>query len=280
MGGNVLQEQVRSTPVIAAFFAMTFAWSWGLGFAAARVRADVPVMSTALTIAAGFGPSLAALAVVAHFSQGNGLRDWLARCLDWRAGWRWFVFAFLFPPSVMLTAQAIHAMLGGSLPAAPPAGQVPLAILNFALVLLIGGPAGEEFGWRGYAMPALAAHLNWRAANLVTGVIWGLWHVPLFFQPGTVQSLMPVMTFMLNILAGSIVFGWVLARTNGSVLPALVMHTSLNAWAGILGIVPATETARPYGLVTILLVAIALALPMVPVPASWAAARRVAPPPC
>ena len=69
---------------------------------------------------------------------------------------------------------------------------------------------------------------------------------------------------MINILAGSIVFGWLWERTKGSVLPALVMHTSLNAWAGILGIIPSPETTRPYALVTALLVLIALAALMIP----------------
>jgi hypothetical protein len=42
-----------------------------------------------------------------------------------------------------------------------------------------------------------------------------------------------------------------------SVLTALVLHTSLNAWAAILGIVPTAATARPYMLVTALMVLIA-----------------------
>lgn len=48
--------------------------------------------------------------------------------------------------------------------------------------------------------------------------------------------------------------------TQGSVLPAIVLHTSLNGWAGILGIVPTASTARPYELVTGLLVLVAAAV--------------------
>jgi membrane protease YdiL (CAAX protease family) len=253
-----------SIPAIVAFFAIAFAWSWAVGFAAAMARASAPVVSTVLTMAGGFGPSLAALAVVTFSSKATGLRDWLARCLNWHVGWHWFVLAFLFPPAVMLLANAIHAMMGGVFPAAMQADKIPVAILNFGLVLLVGGPLGEEFGWRGYAMPALAGRFDWRATNLIVGVIWGLWHLPLFFMSGTVQSVLPILTFMLNILAGSILFGWLLQRTKGSVIPALIMHTSLNAWAGILSIIPTPETARPYILVTVLLVLIAFAMLMIP----------------
>jgi uncharacterized protein len=211
-------------------------------------------------MAAGFGPSLAGVAVVAVFSTGAGFRAWLARCLNWRVGWRWFAFAFLLPPVVMLLALAIHRALGGVMPAWPAAGQLPLVIANFGLVLVVGGPLGEEFGWRGYAMPAIADKLGWRRASLIIGVIWGLWHLPLFFMASTAQSHMPIPLFMLNILAGSVVFGWLFERTRRSVLPALVLHTSLNAWAGILGIVPTGTSGGSYALVTGLLVIVALAL--------------------
>lgn len=255
-----LQERTRSTTAILGFVVLAFVWSWALGFAGMRVKGEFPVLSMVLMIAAGFGPSLAGFAVVAVSSNGHGLRDWFARCLNWRVDWRWFALAFVFPPAIMLLAVSIHAFLGGSFPATIAADKIPLLILNFALVLAIGGPLGEEFGWRGFAMPALRARMGWRAASLIIGLIWGAWHLPLFFVAGTAQSQMPILVFMLNILAGSVVFGWLCERTQGSVLPALVLHTSLNAWAGILILVPTVETGRPYALVTALLVIVALAL--------------------
>ncbi len=239
------------------FLALAFVWSWGIGFGAIQAQARSIGLSSALWIASGFGPSLAGLLVVALFGPAWGLRDWFARCLNWRVGWRWFVGAGLAPPVIMLCALGIHAALGGSLETSPAVGHVPLAILNFGLVLLLGGPLGEEFGWRGYAMPALARRVRWPAAGLVVGAVWGLWHLPLFFLAGTPQSKMPILVFMLNIMAGSVLFGWLSKRTQGSVLPALVLHTSLNAWSGILCIIPTPATARPYELVTGLLVVIA-----------------------
>jgi len=106
--------------------------------------------------------------------------------------------------------------------------------------------------------------MNWRAASIVVGVVWGLWHLPLFFLAGTAQSQIQMPLFLLNILAGSVLFGWLAERTRGSVLPALVLHTSLNAWAGILGIVPTAATQRPFALVTGLLVLVAAGLLLTP----------------
>lgn len=259
-----LPSRVRSISAILSFFALAFALSWTTGYAAAQAKPDYPFLSIALAMVSGFGPSLAALAVVAAFSEGNGLRNWLARCLNWRVGWRWHVFAFLAPPAVMLSALGIHILLGGGVPAPMPAAHMPLVIANFGLVFLVGGPLGEEFGWRGYAMPALTAKMNWRMASLIIGVIWGLWHLPLFFMVSTPQSSMPIPMFMLNIAAGSVLFGWLFEQTQGSILPALLLHTSLNSWAGILIIVPTAVTGRPYALVTALLIIIALVLLLLP----------------
>ncbi len=261
---SALQAKTRSKLAIFVFVALALAWAWGVGLVATQVKAFSPGLNVALMIVAGFGPSLAGFVVVAFFSSPAGLRDWARRCLNWRVGWRWFVLAFLAPPALMLCALAVHAALVGEFPALPASGHIPLAIANFGFVLLIGGPLGEEFGWRGYLMPAITANLNWRAASLLIGVVWGVWHLPLFYMAGTAQSQMAIPVFMLNILAGSVLFGWLFERTQGSVLPALVLHTSLNAWAGILAIVPTAATGLPYTLVTGLLVLIAAALLLTP----------------
>jgi membrane protease YdiL (CAAX protease family) len=261
---SFLQARARSKFAIFVFVALAFTWAWGVGFAATQVEAYSPALNGALMMLAGFGPSLAGIAVVAIFSCRAGLRNWAKGCLNWRVGWRWFVLAFLAPPVLMLCALALHVGLGGELPAWPASGHIPLAIANFGLVLLIGGPLGEEFGWRGYLMPALAARLNWRTASLVIGVLWGVWHLPLFYLADTAQSQMPIPVFMVNIVAGSVLFGWLFERTQGSVLPALVLHTSLNAWAGILAVVPTPATGRPYALVTGLLVLVASVLLLIP----------------
>jgi uncharacterized protein len=252
-----LQERTHSIVAITSFFVLTFAWSWLLGFTAIYTKSSVPVFSMALSIISGFGPSLAALVIVLFYTGRTGLMTWLKNALNWRVGCRWYALAFLMPPLVMLLAQAIHLAMGGTIPTSPAVGHFPLAIANFGLVFLIGGPLGEEFGWRSYAVTALGSKMGWRSASLVIGVIWGLWHLPLFQTAGTAQFQMSLVMFMLNILAGSVLFSWLFLQSKGSVVPALVAHTSLNAWAGILSIVPTEETSRPYALVTGILVVFA-----------------------
>ena len=56
-----------------------------------------------------------------------------------------------------------------------------------AITLLIG-PLGEEFGWRGVALPLLQRRCTPLWASLILGTIWGAWHLPAFVLGGTPQS--------------------------------------------------------------------------------------------
>lgn len=66
------------------FFALTFAWSWTCWLLAPVIKADASFAPSALFFLGGFGPSLAAFAVVGMTGGRDGLRVWLARCLQWR----------------------------------------------------------------------------------------------------------------------------------------------------------------------------------------------------
>ena len=244
----LLQQRAGSTSAILAFFALTFLWSWSIGIFAQQSMAQSPVMGTAFAMVSGFGPSLAGIAVVFLFAGREVLRNWLMRCVNWRIGWRWYAVAFFLPPAIMLLALAIHAALGGAVPTSPAIGHIPLAIANFGLVLLVGGPLGEEFGWRGYALPVLTAKLGWRSASLIIGVIWGLWHLPLFFMASTPQAHMPILWFIVSTIAQSVMFAWVFRHTGESIVPALVMHTSINAWTNIIPIIPAGSDTQPFAI--------------------------------
>ena len=67
-------------------------------------------------------------------------------------------------------------------------------------------------------------------ASLVLGVVWGTWHLPLFYIADTAQRHIPFGLFMVSTIALSVLFAWLFNRTRGSVLPALVLHTAINAW--------------------------------------------------
>ena len=255
-------EEARSAASLLSFFALAFAWSWACWLLAPVVKAQSPVASTTLSLVGGFGPSLAAVVVVAHGSGTAGLRRWLTRCLRWRLSWRWAVLAFLFPVVFMGLAAAAHVALGGTLPPSPAVGHVGLAALNFLLIFLVGGPLGEEFGWRGFALPALQARWGWRVASVLLGLLWAVWHLPLFYSAGTVQSHLPMGWYALSAIASSVLFAWLFNRSQGSIVPVLVLHTAVNAWSLIIPVMVLFDGSnlRPFQIVVGILVLTAVAL--------------------
>jgi membrane protease YdiL (CAAX protease family) len=101
-----------------------------------------------------------------------------------------------------------------------------LAAALFSTV--IGGQAGEEIGWRGYALPRLAAPFGLARASIMLGMIWACWHLPLFFLPqaDTYGQSFPV--YLLQVTALSVAIAWLYWRTNGSPLLTMLMHAAIN----------------------------------------------------
>ena len=126
--GLLWQERAQPITALLRFVVFASGWSWAIGFIGTRVKGEFPVLGMVLMMAAGFVPSLAGLMVVSIFSKGSGLRDWFARCCNWRLGWRWYALAFALPPAVILSALAIHGLLGGPMPALLTVDHIPLAI--------------------------------------------------------------------------------------------------------------------------------------------------------
>lgn len=241
---------------VAAFLALAFAISWAVWVPAALGR-PWPLPAGLDRLVGAFGPSLAAVVLVAASGGLAGVRRLLGRLLVWRVPARWYAVALLLPAAVSLAATAILVALGSPVPdySSPPvldlyplppgAPESPLVLLPFvfAQTLLLGSPMGEELGWRGYALPRLQWGLGALAAGVALGVAWGVWHLPLLFVPGDPLASVPVPVLFVGIVADSVLFVWLFNNTRGSLLLALLFHAAI-AVTGLFVATPA-GTAAP-----------------------------------
>lgn len=106
----------------------------------------------------------------------------------------------------------------------------PLIALAYTL---LAGPVAEEFGWRGYVQPRLRQSYSRMATTLVLGAAWGLWHVPLYFLPGTGQHDEGLFTqqglvFFLLLFPFTYLILFVTERLRGGVPAAILMHAAWN----------------------------------------------------
>jgi membrane protease YdiL (CAAX protease family) len=263
LAGRVTPASAGSVRAIVAFFFLTFAWTWGLWGIVTLMREQAPGLGNALYLAGAFGPSFAAVFVTLMFTGGAGLRRWLAQCLRWRVGWRWYALSFIVPPLILLAALGVHLALGGAIPASPYADRVLIAIAQFGVIAVFGGPLGEEFGWRGYALPALTVRIGWRGAGALIGFAWALWHLPLLFMADTAQANLPITLFLISTVGLSVVMARLGVHAGFSVLPALLLHSVINWWSMI---VPIGADSQAYSVVASIAILIALLAVFMPGP--------------
>ncbi len=257
----------RQPAALWTFVAGAFGWTWALWWV---VSTAINPLSTALIsaifIVSGFGPSRAGLIVVWGFDGRAGLRRWLQICLTWRFAAGRYAMAFFGPLLAIITALAIHATLGGALPPLPDVSHSGATVVQFGLVRFIGGPLGEEFGRRGYALPGPTDRLGWHRASLSVGAIWGPWHLPLVFIPGMAQAQMPMALYMASSVAITVVLARMSVNTGFSVRPALLFHWAINAWPTVLPCIPNGGSVRPDVLVMSILFVIAVIVFLKPGP--------------
>lgn len=114
---------------------------------------------------------------------------------------------------------------------APEIGSWGLWAILFALAIPVNiiDDSGEEIGWRGYALTRLIDAGVPRPV-LASGVIWGLWHAPLYLWGGFAVGQPPLLATALLLIVTT-AFGYVLARVRletGSVWPAIALHVAWN----------------------------------------------------
>lgn len=97
---------------------------------------------------------------------------------------------------------------------------------------------GEEWGWRGYLLPKMLKQFKIVPTLLITGVIWGLWHMPLIIMghnygvgyPG--YPYVGILEMCVFCVAFGIILSYVTIKTK-SCIPAIMGHGVMNGFAAV-----------------------------------------------
>lgn len=212
----------RANAPLRGFIGITLLLSWGVAGAYIGCRLLYPTLqpldghSPVFALAAG-APSLAAAFVTWREKGVAGLRLLVGQVAKPFA-WPWLFIAF--------AALPVAASAGWPLPLATSWQAIVAAPL-----LLINVPAwGEEFGWRGFALPRLLARSNVWTATLCLATIRIVWHLPAFLLGGLMTASMAQFGWWaLSLLGLTCVMTVLYLKTNGNVLVAGILpHTLLN----------------------------------------------------
>ena len=218
------------------FFVVTFIWSWLIWLPLVLAGAGIlplgkdllSAWSTPVSILAAFGPAAGAFYCLSTLHGKGAVHQYLRGLLDFRFGWQaWLVPILVLGGSTWLAwalpelwGEPRLAMLLPSVWVFPP----------YVLIMILLGGGQEELGWRGYILDPMEERLGPWLGNLVLGVIWAVWHLPLFVIPGTSQTFMPFAGFMLLTIGYSWFFAWVRQASGKRTLAGLVSHGWANAF--------------------------------------------------
>jgi len=97
-----------------------------------------------------------------------------------------------------------------------------------AFSIFPGSALGEEIGWRGYALPRLQAGRSALGASLILGLIWGLWHLPLWLTGAPGRTPILYAAFVVSTSSLSVILTWVYNSTGGSLLMVVLLHATFN----------------------------------------------------
>lgn len=188
------------------------------------------------TAAAMMTPLVAVLLMLIVVTrEGWSRRGWTSLGLH-RLGLRTWPVAVALPLAIngaagitMVASGAAHWEPEGN-PALVTPVLWPAVILLNIVVASATVSLTEEVGWRGYLVPRLAS-LGERRAMLLSGVMHGVWHLPvilltgLYLADGDRAVVLPM--FLLCVAAVGVFMGWLRLRT-GSVWPAVLAHSAHN----------------------------------------------------
>jgi membrane protease YdiL (CAAX protease family) len=234
---------IRRHP-LGAFFVLAYVFSWSYWLSVVFTGGDLSHFPGLL------GPMFAAFTVDFLVQGGAGVRSLLSRMFRWRVPLRWYLAA-LVPAATGAIGMAIVALAGNGWPAPeelsimpglPAAGFVGVLVL----VLMVNG-YGEEVGWRGFAWARLRERHGVAPSAGLLGLVWAGWHIPTFWiDTGMNLDWFMIPGWVIGLMAGSVVLGWLYERAGSSLLIVALFHTFLNmasATAATEGVPAALTTA-------------------------------------
>lgn len=186
-----------------------------------------------LLLLAASGATISALLTTLIFDGKKGLIELIKKVIQLRFKWYWYVMSILLMPIVMILLWFFGRHF--NIPFENPFSKIQNVLPVFIIISIQAG-LGEEIGWRGLMTPTLNKKMNLLLAAIFTGILWGLWHTPLFFIEEMFQSEITAQVgffigmgwYILFLVGSSILYSFVVKKSGGSLVGAILFHGSLN----------------------------------------------------
>jgi CAAX protease family protein len=264
-----MKTNLKTTrPNLAAswiYFVATFLWTWLIWGAAILMGVSMETAGGVIVLLLGvIGPAVMGITFTYLTRDKEGRRDYWKRVIDFkRIPGKWYLVIFLFVPVLNILAALLDGVTGGG---GTTWGEAALNLLSNPVAVIPSIlfssliPFLEELGWRGYVLDRLQEKRSALASSLILGVIWSVWHLPLFFVPGSYQAGLGVGTlafwlFIIGIIPLNVPFTWIYNNTDRSTLAVILFHSMVNFTGELIAL---SERADTYSIVLWFIAGIAI----------------------
>lgn len=233
-----LISHIQKYPVIN-YILLAFSITWGLKLLYANIKGDEQLPALNLALLASYGPSIAALTLVAITDGKTGIHRLVKSVLNWKVGWKWILIALLFE---FIMFQVITIGYWIKYHEFPIIYGHPfyVSIFSFFGVFIPGiffWGLSEEIGWRGWMFPKLQDKLSPFWASILLAVFTSLWHM----DPSNLQEMFicseginlwgcypPVVERLIISIPMVLVITYIYNNAQGSLLVMMIFHSSSN----------------------------------------------------
>jgi membrane protease YdiL (CAAX protease family) len=225
--------------MLLLFFLIVFVITWLFFIAAILLSPDdqLTTLSSLLIFTGAMSPGLVAIFITAKTQGGEGVKLLIRKISFNNTNVMWYVFAITFIASIKGLAAFVFFLLYDLW---PQFGTTPWYVMLGAIALSMWAQAGEEIGWRGYALPLLSKKFGLALSSILLGIIWAIWHLPLFYMAAADTFNQSFPLYLIHVTGLSVIMAWLFWRVNGNLLPLMVFHAAINNTKDI---VPSASTA-------------------------------------
>ncbi|MEC9484849.1 MAG: type II CAAX endopeptidase family protein [Candidatus Izemoplasma sp.] len=230
---------MTKTKRLVLFFLFTYVFTWffwGISLLDSKAIIQSPIPGNLFGIIGTFGPSIIGVIFLIKFDERKFLNI-LKETFILKGDLKWKLLAICLMPLILGLSYIISRYLfkvDYTLEWFKTPHMIPIVYL---FILFLGGPLGEEIGWRGYALKELLIKHNPFVSSIILGLIWTCWHIPAFFIEGSAQQGIPFYLYTINTVILTFIITLLYIKTHYRISAALYFHASANFALGIFYII-------------------------------------------
>jgi membrane protease YdiL (CAAX protease family) len=205
---------------------------------------------TPAVVIGAFSPLISAVILVYKEGKWKAVRNYFKEKLNFRIKWVYYVLAIAIPFGVTIIAHYFTIWTGiDNLPnnLFPEGWDIPViaVLIPYIIFIALFGGGQEEFGWRGYVQDPLQEKFGVVKGSLLLGIVWAVWHLPLWFIPGEGHQYYSFFAFGLFTICLSVIIGVLYNASGKKMVVPWIVHTISNTSVPLFPVLFLADVPQP-----------------------------------